>query len=228
MQKRNKPDYSRKSALLEGGLPQMLNSLERKIYKAGKSNDIETLEASQDEKAFFRELIGEDDFKECERINHARFERTSRLHKKISSMIDTMVFDDESHVQFLTLTFRDDVLASTSEKTRRTYVSRYLKDNCSRYVANIDYGEENGREHYHAVVLYSDKVNYTDWNKYGIINGERVQKTDDGKALSRYTSKLTNHAIKKTASRCSMIYSRQTASHIDDEPYNPYQIKATT
>ena len=151
-----------------------------------------------------QELIdcyGLEGFKAMEQINEAYKKRVYRLRQTIYGIVT----DNEQPV-FLTLTFRDDVLATTSEQTRRRYVTRFLKKHCKQYIANIDYGTENGREHYHAVI--SNKVDLTAW-EYGAINGEKIVKTRDSiRALPKYISKLTNHAIKDTTKSTRIIYSR--------------------
>jgi len=111
---------------------------------------------------------------------------------------------------FLTLTFNDDTLQRTTQKERRTAVSRYLKQFNCRYVANIDFGKENGREHYHAVINCGS-VCFDSWRKFGNINAERIRNKDlkaDKTKLAKYICKLSNHAIKETTKRSSLIYSR--------------------
>ena len=107
---------------------------------------------------------------------------------------------------FLTFTFTDEVLAKTNEDTRRQKVRRYLSSYNCEYVANIDFGKKNGREHYHALI----QCNNVDYNAfdYGALNGERVRSTNDFAKLAKYISKLTNHAIKDTAKGSRLIYNR--------------------
>ena len=122
---------------------------------------------------------------------------------------------------FLTLTFTDKVLDSTSPETRRRYVSYYLKQFGVPYIANIDFGtadayiDDNGnerqgtkREHYHAVIQ-TDKIDLSEWHKYGAIKLEKIRASqNDNIRLAKYVSKLTNHAIKETTKRACLIYSR--------------------
>ena len=115
---------------------------------------------------------------------------------------------------FLTMTFTDIVLNETSYDSRRRYVREYLKSQGDYYIANIDFGEKNDREHYHAVIL-ADKVDYSPWHKYGAIKGQRVNvSVEDAKRLSKYVSKLTNPAIKETTKQHRVIYGRNM--HIFD------------
>ena len=78
------------------------------------------------------------------------------------------------------------------------------------YVANIDFGAQNHREHYHAVIQCK-KIDASSWHKYGAIFIEKVRNNGIGhdcERLSKYVSKLSNHAIKETTKRCSLLYSR--------------------
>lgn len=148
------------------------------------------------------------EWKESKRINHASVERTSRLKKRISRMIDVAGASDTVNALFLTLTFTDSVFRSTSSETRKRYVTRFLKEHCIAYVANRDYGAQKGREHYHAVVLVNGKIKYTEW-LYGCLNGQKIVSNGVSNVkLAKYVSKLTNHAIKETCKRSVLIYSR--------------------
>lgn len=143
------------------------------------------------------------ELKECERINHAWFERVKRLKERVS----VIVGNDNS--SFITLTFSDKVLQETSKETRRKYVARWCKSFGVPYVANIDFGRTNHREHYHVIIAC--KVLQKSWS-YGFIDIEPIRDTsNDIVRLSKYISKLTNHAIKETTQRQSLIYSRNVA-----------------
>lgn len=129
-------------------------------------------------------------------------------HKRIKKRIASMILNNNAY--FYTLTFTDKVLANTNEETRRRYVQRFLKANSTNYVANIDFGDENGREHYHVVAnVFIDESLWT----YGIM---RVRKIADGvtdvKKISHYVTKLSFHAIKDTtidySNKFRLIYSR--------------------
>lgn len=144
------------------------------------------------------------ELKECFKINRAEYERTKRLKKRVASMLLN------GECVFITLTFNNSTLDNTTEKQRRVAVSRYLKQYGCMYVANIDYGGKKGREHYHALIN-CDKIDFSSWRKYGNINAQRVRNKDiesDKTKLSKYISKLSNHAIKETTKRSCLIYSR--------------------
>lgn len=145
-----------------------------------------------------------DELKECFKINRAEYERTKRLKRRIESMLLA------GNCLFLTLTFNDKSLATTTPQQRRVAVSRYLKSFNCKYIANIDFGSRNHREHYHAVIQ-SDKISFDEWRKYGNINAERVRNREinaDKTKLAKYVCKLSNHAIKETTKRSCLIYSR--------------------
>lgn len=145
------------------------------------------------------------EFLECSKISKATRQRTNRLALTISSMLDKAFLLDEKCL-FLTLTFTNKCLDNSNAQSRRKFVTRWLKKWCDIYVANIDFGKRNGREHYHAVVLPYSKIDFATWI-YGSCNFEYIH-TPNTKALAKYTSKLTNHAIKETTKRCATIYSR--------------------
>lgn len=159
------------------------------------------LEALSDEVFFF--LSDEDNLKiwrEAERINLAFYSRVKRLKNRISEMLH------QGRCYFLTLTFSDDTLGRTSDQTRRKYVTLFLKSISDVYVANIDFGSNNGREHYHAVVL-ANSVDMSGWDRYGFSKAQKIASEDDFTPIAKYISKLTNHAVKATTKGCRAIYS---------------------
>ena len=140
-------------------------------------------------------------WKECERINRSYYYRVKRLKRNITAMLL------KGTCFFITLTFTDETLASTTAETRRRYVTRFLKSQSDTYCANIDFGSKNNREHYHAIIL-SEKVDFTTWDKYGFSNGKKIKNDcNDTVKLAKYISKLTNHAIKDTTKGSRAIYS---------------------
>lgn len=217
MDKKSIPDYAWKSEIMssEGGqyLLQLDRDIQRSAY-ARQYNDAilegENLEPKKEKYDFettneLLDIFGDDEtFKEAHRINHATWKRVCHLKHRVQEIVES------DTALFVTLTFTDDVLQSTNPKTRRQYVFRYLKAHCDCYVANKDFGAKNGREHYHAIVsTYDSGLNLELWRKYGNINVERVwHKPDDTIKIAKYVSKLTNHAIKCTAQRTALIYSR--------------------
>lgn len=138
---------------------------------------------------------------------------------------------------FCTLTFRPDVLASTTPETRKTYCARYLKATFGAYVANLDFGGKKGREHYHAVgfvpatdleglppqfevrLVQGDRLflrAYSDFlakpwaDKCGYASLRLVDAKDSSRArLAKYLTKLVRHALKDTGQAPKVIYSRK-------------------
>ena len=192
------PNYELKALAIKDGVVNEVKYLKRAINKAGDNY----LLRDNLTKQFINKLNENPIFLEGNRVLQSTYQRNSKLKKRIYSMLK------KGKCIFLTLTFKDDVLQSTNEETRRKYVTRFLKFCSSDYVANIDYGKLNEREHYHAVVL-ADKVNYSSWHQFGAIKGEVVRNSNnDVVKLSKYVSKLTNHAVKNTNKRCVVIYSK--------------------
>ena len=63
-----------------------------------------------------------------------------------------------NQLYLVSLTFDDICMSNTTAETRQKYVRRWLNANTSDYFACADYGRENGREHYHAIVSFSQYV----------------------------------------------------------------------
>jgi len=151
---------------------------------------------------------------EADRVNYAEYKRTKRLQEKALSIIKS------NSAIFLSLTFNDKVFAEMSKETRKQKITRFLKKTCKSYIANIDYGDEHEREHYHALVIpLNEKIDCNVYMKMfynSDIDFERVRisrkKNCDieatSKKIAKYTSKLTNHAIKETTQQNRIIYSR--------------------
>ena len=206
-----KPDYSYKSYILNNYQNLLLAHRQAKLFD-NAVNQFElygvitwsllngSQETMTDLYRYCKATNLETEFHECEKINHAFFSRKCRLKDKIT------YFVNHYSCSFLTLTFTNDVLNNTSAETRRRYVARHLKSFGVPYVANIDFGEKNGREHYHAVICAP--LDSCSWS-YGYSSSEKIHTDDLSKErLSTYITKLTNHAIKETTKRSSLLYSR--------------------
>lgn len=106
---------------------------------------------------------------------------------------------------FGTLTFNDKTLSNTSERTRTRYVTKFLSDNTYHYIANIDYGEKNNREHYHFIAMIKRDIDMTKW-KYG---GNKILniplKSKDVKAIKNYLLKLNNHSYKTSTRQKELL-----------------------
>lgn len=205
-------NYSLKREVLENGFVKVYRSISKSkffnhdiLYKK-PFTDYTFEEACNLESAY--SILFPEIWKECKRINNSDIKRVARLKNRINSIITNSNFS-----YFLTLTFTDKVLKSTSKKTRRVYVTRFLNSISLNFVANIDFGEENGREHYHAVVASKNALNNVKMAKlwqYGFSNAKKINKTINKNdiRLAKYISKLTNHAIKNTTKNNKIIYSK--------------------
>lgn len=180
--------------VLENGLDRVIAGLDHQFSKDGNKAPVEAFIAD----------YGWSVWTAGKRLNLRRWGRKKRLAKRIR---DAVLWDD---ALFVTLNFKPSTLDGTSPETRRRYVTRYLKSYCRFYVANIDYGTLNGREHYHAVVVPWKKMDFKPWHQYGGIKVEHIRSTEkDVAKVAKYCSKVTNHAFKASAGKMpKMIYSR--------------------
>ena len=200
--KQNK-DVAIKEAIFNDNLDVTFNNALFKAFK-GDGEDLETL----------KEIYGKDVARVTKNINDSKYKKYKRCYKRIEQMVL------EGNAWFVTLTFSDKTLDSTSHSTRRQYVRRNLQQHFEIYVANVDYGTKNEREHYHALIRCEH--NPTNeikafWDKYGFSKIEHVGTTeDDAKRTIKYVVKLTRHALKKTTSKGQttdrVIYSRKWKS----------------
>lgn len=193
-------DYVLRSKLYENGLIHDFKQLryEARFYLLHKYDD-----AADETISKLCELERSDPvaFDEARRAADADRNRHARLKRKITNMMN------KGDCVFLTLTFRNDVLDSTTSEQRRLYVVRYLKSQSDTYIANIDFGSTNSREHYHSIVM--GKVDLSRWT-YGNIDARRIIKSSNPAVLGNYINKLVCHAIKETTKRYHLIYSRKS------------------
>ncbi len=212
-----KPDYKLKSKIIrEYKNLDLYNKCKKVLYKSFYVGNVTQEELDNAVEALnFLEKLNPIEYKEYSRILNAKHKRVSRLRARIFDMIY------KSDCLFLTFTFTDDAFARTCADFRRIAVRRFLNSLGVPYVANIDFGMKNGREHYHSVVQIG-RVDYSKW-KYGAINGIKIRNDlkydDDGivssesvEKIARYVAKLTNHAIKETTRRSVIMYSRGKTS----------------
>lgn len=187
------------------GISKYSNELKRDCIDYGVVDYVrqqqKELYKSQDGERFLQwlEFITRDCRIDCSiRLLESEYRRYSRAREHIEQLVKS------GKAVFITLTFTNEVLSKTSAKTRRKYVSRYLKSQCDFYVANIDYSPLKQREHYHAVV--SSRCDMKQW-QYGFVWTEIVRTQDfDCKRVARYVAKLTSHAFKVGSTR--LLYSR--------------------
>lgn len=197
-------DYALKAKVISSGLVTECKKIKRAEFAEYYKGTEKEFKCSMDIKTarlrrFYLSNNNPKEWLEAQRVVHSDTTRVIRLKSRIRDFLS------RGNCSFLTLTFTDEVLAHTSAETRRRYVSRYLKSQSDYYVANIDFGAQNGREHYHAVIV--GKADHSSWT-YGAINFKFIVPTSDPTKLAKYVAKLTNHAIKETTKRNVLIYSR--------------------
>lgn len=210
---RTKPNYEFKARVIEEGFCDIEKTISKVFFDARKRDfsksideyeKIDELRTASETQSFLLENH-KDEYLEAGKINHAEYQKKKRLKDRIQDMVFS------GPCLFLTLTFSDETLQNTTAQTRRLYVSRYLRGFGVRAIANIDFGKENGREHYHAVIQLA-KIQLDSWS-HGFSFAEVVRnkrKKDgssaDAKRLAKYVAKLTSHAIKVTTKRQALMY----------------------
>lgn len=216
-----------------------------KLFGSGKSHELEKLAvygasrwlelnpSAKEQCHYLAEYLakyGEDNFFFDSIVNKNRYARVTRLKERVSTYVK------QDYGFFITLTFRDNVLAETNPSTRRKYVQRWCNKWLNSYVANIDFGGKNGREHYHCIgdgeTYLDDKFTFrqasNEWfSKYGAVQIKRIRPTmckdekmseDERYQLSitrtcKYVSKLTSHAIKESTGKAwNLLYSADGCS----------------
>lgn len=208
------PDYALKAQVYELGLDKVQRSWSRREYKAKQNNDIEEIVKLEKVACENFEEFGQL-WIEAWRCNKNAYKRSARLWSRIYAMLVS------GPCLFLTFTFDDDTLRDSDPALRRRWVRDFCKKHSDYYIANIDYGDKNEREHYHAVIM-ADHVDYELWHyredKYshskvwrGGIKGKKIHTgIKDAKRLAHYVDKLTNHAVKETVKRNHVIYGKNS------------------
>lgn len=163
------------------------------------------------------EEFGYDLWHIAENLNGAKYAKSRRLWKKVKKMLEN------GKCYFLTLTFLDADLSHSTFKERRRWVTEYLKSQTDYYIANIDFGEKNGREHYHAIIRI-DEFNGDNAKQWSEHHREFLKEKDkrnldfkkcysssetSAKKMAKYVTKLTSHALKDTNISNRVIYSRK-------------------
>lgn len=209
---KDKPNYALKSQVIANGYCEIQRKISLSIFKHNQETQAyyENGEIIDLKKPYSFDYANQllsiystnkTMWQEAQKVNDASYHRNIRLKARIKNMLLS------GQCLFLTLTFTNDILSKTSEKTRRTYVARFLKTYSNKYVANIDYGKKNEREHYHAVIL-CDYVSCKNWT-YGNLDIQKIILNDTCNVkLAKYINKLSNHAIKETTKRVHLIYGK--------------------
>lgn len=200
------PNYELKAKVIKDGLVKDVKSLNKRIFKCENGGNF----SAADYFIAQREILKNDkpvEYSEALKVAHADFVRANRLKTRIRNMMEM------GDCTFLTLTFKDEVLNETSEKTRRRYVTRYLASQSMEYVGNVDYGSVGGREHYHAIIV--GRADLSLWTQ-GFSYAQHVVRSSDPSILGKYINKLVNHSIKETTKRTALIYPKHSG---DDKQF---------
>lgn len=146
-------------------------------------------------------------------IIYKNYEKALKTQKKrYKSRVDEMIKRDYLNMWFLTFTFSDESLLKTNEKTRIRYIKEFLKQQAKNYLLNKDYGKENKREHYHAIIISKYEIINFDAYKYGYIKARKISQMkhfNTTKNNRTTADKLTAHAFKETTENAKIIYSRR-------------------
>lgn len=180
-------DNSLKSVILVNGLDSEWASAHKAHYKG----DDKPL-------ADFKAKYGSNIYRVSKNLNEARYHRYKKCQSKVGSIIEG------DCAWFITLTFNDKTLNSTTALQRRHRVARQLKRLSKCYMANVDFGDKlknpdsNEREHYHGVIYSVNEPNFDFWRKrYGFVKVRKCgYDENDKKKVCKYVSKLSHHALK--------------------------------
>lgn len=143
---------------------------------------------------------GQDIQRAITNLNKSYQRRDGRLKKRLENMLQN------EYTYFITFTIAPENYGLNYD----TYL-RKIKEALGRasgWVVNSDYGDKNGRLHFHAVATFVSQLDYTTLNdiyKYGSINYMLIYNSNE-KAIREYLNKTFNHTIKQTAGR--IHYSR--------------------
>ena len=151
---------------------------------------------------------------ECENARKSKKKQREKIENHIGWLLENQ---EELKIDlfFGTWTFTDQSLEMTAD-TRRQGIRRLLSKETEDFILNIDYGKENGREHYHGLIALkngtykiTEKVWSTKYNcqlihidtldnyKLGYYDLQEIKLNDlSAKKITRYITKLTQHSIK--------------------------------
>lgn len=163
-------------------------------------------------------------------INNNKRQKSCRLKNHISYYMQK-----EYNMVFATFTFNEDTIKK-DKKYRKETITRTLNKNINiiDYIGNVDYGEENGREHYHYILIlkkdfepktkintiiskkirkFNEVTNLNIEYKYGFTTYELIGKKDkDRDKIKNYITKITLHGMKQKE-RNQLITKRNSPYH---------------
>ena len=182
----------RKKELIESNKHKEFGELKYKLYYENRG-DIEAVEEQLKQ-------IYKDDYINLKQILEAR----KKQNKKIKEHLNYLINQNKYDIYFGTFTYDDAKRKKTmNPKTLKKYVIRAI-DKSEDYIINIDYGSQNERLHYHALIAYqkdhdieNDEAIKIYKDKVGFVLLKKIKtEQKDIEALSRYITKLTLHSLK--------------------------------
>lgn len=182
-----------KCAILDMELDKKANHAHLLNYKYG----------DETAKNAFIDEFGDDWYKIARNLVKARDKRKKRVFDRVGSLL----LDENVKGYFITLTFKDKVLATTTPITRRRYVARWLKKYYGVYIANLDFGGKKGREHYHGLGFVSIPLEaYKEWHKLGALKIKPIHDTKNDKVkVTKYVVKLSAHFVKDSTLKAGYV-----------------------
>lgn len=124
---------------------------------------------------------------------HNRNAKKSRIYKRIEFMLNEF-----SVCYFCTFTLDDEHVNLSLPYLRKKLTTMLSSLNCY-YLGNVDYGEKNGRLHFHFIVAQNDVHICKDNVPWGFGWYDlKVIYNKDEKRLGSYIMKLVNHSTKST------------------------------
>lgn len=140
---------------------------------------------------------------------HSISNRKSKIFKELLYWFFFVDYNTDYKIIFGTLTFNDAALNELSKTTRRRYVSWFLSANVVHYVANIDYGKKNNREHYHFIALTKNNIKKDSW-PYGYDSYTTIKTKSNLRNRKNYLMKITNHTYKESTKQERILKDRNT------------------
>ena len=197
-----------KNTIINNGIYDIFLNRKRELYIQGYDTD---------NKTNYLSLFDEETIITCFKIYQANKKRKQYGLEELSKW--TFAINKSNHYKeykiiFGTLTFSDKVLEKTTSQTRRRYVARFLTKHCENYMANVDYGKENGREHYHFIALIGNNIEKGAWN-YGYDSYTKIKiDSKELKKVKNYLLKLNNHSY-KASTKINRIIMNKAKKGID-------------
>lgn len=133
-------------------------------------------------------------------LNKCYKKRDSRIKRRLEKLLLC------EYVYFITFTIAPEHYGYEYQ----TYLRKIKKalNNALGWVLNSDYGDENGRLHFHAVASFNGQLDYNtiiSIYQYGSVNFKFIYSKNE-KAIREYLVKTLNHATKQSVGK--IHYSR--------------------